>query len=351
MAEIDNIQQEVLKQQAKRLTATELEIVRIYRELNKQLKSLVMEFYEKHGLPKMTGGVVDSVKTNAYISRLLKKGDREISRILALQKQVAKIAEPLINNKDELIEIMNAISYQDGFYYNGWATDQTSGLSLKYPILDTQTITAAVNNPFNLTRLDRKTDKRKLINKMNQVIRTGIARGDSIEQMARELDIFLGFRDKKTGRLLVGKIGKKGATYDALRIARTELTRMYELGRNQEFLTAVDQFKEQTGGKLRMQLSATLDDRTRPQSASMDGAISNEKGQFQYPDGNYYIPHNTGHPQWDINDREVSIQIFENFTPKIRRTKEDGIIPNMTFKEWAEKKGLKKNKYGQKYVF
>jgi len=133
---------------------------------------------------------------------------------------------------------------------------------------------------------------------------------------------------------------------DAEKVVRTESHRLDELAHNQEFLDAQAQ-----GIDTRMMLLAVLDNRTRPQSAQMDGQLSNDKGEFEYPrtgSGNWYIPGNTGNPAYDINDRERSVQVINGYSPDIRRTREDGLIPYTTYEEWAKSKGLTKNVYGQK---
>jgi len=158
----------------------------------------------------------------------------------------------------------------------------------------------------------------------------------------------LGFRDSK-GNIIKG-INKKGQTYKSLRIARTELLRTLSDGRIAQFLETKDQLKDE-GIEPKLQLVATLDTRTRAQSARMDGQYSDAEGKFKYPDGQWHYPHNTGNAAWDINDREVVIQVMEGLEPVIRRSRKEGIIPNQTFKEWAEKTGITKSLYGEKYYF
>jgi SPP1 gp7 family putative phage head morphogenesis protein len=132
-----------------------------------------------------------------------------------------------------------------------------------------------------------------------------------------------------------------GSSIDrADRVIRTESHRLASLAHQQELLDAQEQ-----GVDTKMQLLAVLDDRTRPQSASMDGKLSDD-GRFKYPDGTVAIPGNTGNPAYDINDRERAIQIIDDISPALRRTREDGIIPFQNYETWAKEKGLEKNVYG-----
>ena len=132
-----------------------------------------------------------------------------------------------------------------------------------------------------------------------------------------------------------------GSSIDrADRVLRTESHRLSELAHNEELSDAQEQ-----GVNTQMTLLAVLDDRTRPQSAQMDGQKSDD-GEFEYPDGTIAIPGNTGIPEYDINDRERSIQTIDDISPALRRTREDGIIPFTSYRDWAKSKGLTKNVYG-----
>jgi hypothetical protein len=134
-----------------------------------------------------------------------------------------------------------------------------------------------------------------------------------------------------------------GSSVDRVdRIIRTESHRLSSAGHQQEFLDAKEQ-----GVNSQMLLLAVLDDRVRPQSASMDGKKS-DTGLFKYPNGTVAVPGNTGNPAYDINDRERAVQIIDDISPALRRTKDDGIIPFQTYEEWAASKGLEKNAFGVK---
>ena len=161
--------------------------------------------------------------------------------------------------------------------------------------------------------------------RIRNAILSGLQANSSIRDMAKNLNKSLG-------------IGLK----NALRIARTETHRITELGHYAAYRDAKKQ-----GIEMKRKLIATLDDRTRAQSAQMDGQISNDEGLFKYPNDQYYLPGQTGHPEWDINDREVSIEIIEGYEPNVRRQREKGIIPEQSFQEWAKEKGLTKNRYGE----
>ena len=129
--------------------------------------------------------------------------------------------------------------------------------------------------------------------------------------------------------------------HEAQRVVRTESHRLTEIAHNQEFLDAQNQ-----GIDTKMKYLATLDNRTRSQSAKMDNQISDNEGKFIFPNGTRAIIGNSGIPAYDINDRCRSIQIIDGISPEIRRSREDGIIPFQSYEEWSKAKGLNKNVYG-----
>jgi hypothetical protein len=98
---------------------------------------------------------------------------------------------------------------------------------------------------------------------------------------------------------------------------------------------------------------AVLDDRTRPQSAQVDGEYENEDGFFEYPGGVLVrVPGNSGVAAWDINDREVVVDEVEGLEPETRRvrnpeTGRNEVISWRNFRTWAQENGLKRNAYGQ----
>lgn len=89
----------------------------------------------------------------------------------------------------------------------------------------------------------------------------------------------------------------KHLNYDLDRIWRTESHQAYNKTVREELL------KE--GGLL--QAIEILDERTRDQSLFVNQTISNERGEFLYPDGGRYILGNSGNPAWDINERGVAL--------------------------------------------
>jgi hypothetical protein len=350
MAWFDEIQKKINVAEDKAGIITDKEIVKQYKEINKAIDEELLKVYKKYNLPKLVNGKPNGAATIAFMKKEIKVSElHKLSRLNLLKLQIRKRIGPILLKIDKNIENIAEIMYQNGYYWNAWAVEQDVRVNLRFPLLTEKEITAAVQeNPFSIFAEKVKigmsklaADRQVLINKILKEIETGLAIGDSYLEIAKKIDIILGFRDS-SGKWLRKVTTKGGATYKSLRIARTELPRVFQIGRTQEFKYAQSQ-----GVQTKLKLISTLDNRTRPQSAQMDDQISNRNGEFKYPDGNYYIPHNTGNPGWDINDRETTIQVIAGYSPKLRRTRDEGLIPFQSFETWAKKKGLKKNIYGQ----
>ena len=166
--------------------------------------------------------------------------------------------------------------------------------------------------------------------KVKTVLTQNLIQGKSFFQMAADLKDTLG-----------GDVNKWTT------IARTEGSRV----QNEAIIEGYDTAQE-NGLKFNREIVSVKDNRTRPQSARMDGQIADKDGFFTYPGGiKTRIPGTTGNPAFDINDREVVITVLKDQSPEFVRIKGEGIVPNESFESWGERKGLTKNIYGQKYSF
>lgn len=171
----------------------------------------------------------------------------------------------------------------------------------------------------------------KDIAKIKSAVTQGIIKGDGVQAVSKNLR----------------KVFETTAS-NAERIFRTENHRNRANGdwANYQAITS-------EGVEIWREIISVLDDRTRPQSAQVDGRIDKDGSGFLYPDGNKYIvPGSTGVPAYDINDRERVIDIIPNVDKgdRIGRDPETGkneIMSYHNFETWAKGKGLTKNRYGQ----
>jgi hypothetical protein len=322
------------------VNAIEKEIVAIYSDLNDTIQAELLKIYKKYDLPKAT-----PEETIAFMQGKISASDgRRISRLQATQESIASSMRAALIKKDKLIEKTAVEMYQNGYYWNAWATTNAVGVDIAWPLIDEAMIKKAVyDNPFSVFQISSSSkgalskvnklqwDRQLAIQRVTRELEMAAGRGDSLQVLARKLDVIFGFRDAVTGKLIKDGLNKRGETWKSLRVSRTELHRLFEAGHLDEFYAA-----ENEGVNTRLQYVATLDNRTRPQSASMDGQISNAEGQFQYPDGQWYYLGNTGVAEWDINDRCSQIQVIDGITPPLRRIKGRGVVQYTTFDEWVD---------------
>lgn len=151
---------------------------------------------------------------------------------------------------------------------------------------------------------------RILARRVTTLIANNFDKDLDIKGIQKKLDIELGFRNKKgvitekaTELIKQGKFAhSNGHIYETYRIARTETMRMSNIQQQNTFDEIDDDRK-------RMKLISVMDKRTRKQSEQMNGQVSNEKGEFLYPDGKYYRL-GFAPAKWSINDRETSVIVF-----------------------------------------
>ena len=176
----------------------------------------------------------------------------------------------------------------------------------------------------------------------NQITQ-GLLQGKSYTKMAEGINDIIGKQMLKDGTYTA-----TGAKAKAIRIVRTESHRTMSAGHY-----AADKYLDSVGVDVKRKMLAVLDNRTRAQSASMDGQTVGIDEPFKYPNGaTSYYPGNSGVEKYDINDRERVIDIINGEDPYIRtgRNPKTGENETFTFRDfnaWAKEKGLTHNKYGE----
>jgi hypothetical protein len=169
------------------------------------------------------------------------------------------------------------------------------------------------------------------LRRVQETVVQAIIQGRNATQAARDLDRALSITRNNAERIL-----------------RTETHRVQSAGHY-----AASESAKANGARIRRRVIAVLDDRTRPQSAQVDGQYENEDGFFEYPGGVLVrVPGNSGVAAWDINDREVVVDEVEGLEPETRRvrnprTGRNEVISWRNFRTWAQENGLKQNAYGQ----
>jgi hypothetical protein len=186
-------------------------------------------------------------------------------------------------------------------------------------------------------------NKNKELLKIQNVITQGLLQGKGYVKLVEDIKNIIGVTAIKNG-----EITATGAKSNAMRIIRTESNRTMNAGHyaNSKYLDSI-------GLDVKRRLVSVLDNRTRGQSARMDGQEVGVDEPFKYPGGaTAMYPGNTGIAAYDINDRESVIDIIDGNEPEIRLgrnpvTGENETFSYKNFDEWRKENKLIKNKYGE----
>lgn len=223
--------------------------------------------------------------------------------------------------------------YQAEYYRRAWVMDRWVEMRLPWGAINRSAVERAITNPLSKLADSAllEADRTRALRRARRVITQTVLQGRSFFQASR---------------IMQGAID--ASYYDSIRVIRTEVGRV----RGQAQVDNMKDAQEIGLDDARLQLIAVLDDRTRPQSARMDGQVSDEEGRFRYPDGRWYIKGQTGNPAWDINDRETTTPYLEDRPPEERIARMPGAsrgdrIKNMSYRQWAEENGFTHNRYGE----
>jgi hypothetical protein len=292
---------------------TQKEIIFNFRAVLKDVKSQILVYYEK---AEAIGVTLDLSEMRKY--NRLKKLFSDVNT--SLNHLTGQNTQAIIKNG---VDIFNS-SYYRSFYI----IEQEAGVSALLTKVDIGTVRASVLNP--LDKIAMLSNNAELKTKFKRIITQDLIQGKSYYQMGQDLK----------------KVSLQSArSWDT--IARTEGHRVQSEALVQSYDIAQDK-----GVEFERTMIATLDDRTRPQSARMDGKKADKNGYFEYPDGRLVkIPGTTGVAKWDINDREIVSAVVVGLEPELRRIRNEGVVPYRNFETWAKDNGMTSNKYGQKYNF
>lgn len=171
-------------------------------------------------------------------------------------------------------------------------------------------------------------------NKIGDAITQGIIMGSSLTDISRSISSSMSWSRNR-----------------AKRFARTEVHKNLNGGQYASYLDAKEQ-----GLSDKRKIISVLDIRTRRQSAIVDERVDDKNNLFTYPRGlKVAYPGNSGVKEWDINDRETTIEIIAGIEPQLRRarnpvTGENEIVSFRSFNSWAKENNLKRDKSGKLFV-
>lgn len=294
----------------RRLSRIEREVLVNYAEALDAIRADLAKLYERYS--------VAGELTHAEMSKY--------NRLRSLEKQLTEDLRPAFLKNERLIERMSQIEYEEAFYRFAYTIDQQAGVALRWGLLREADVVAAVANP--LKKLALSGLKQDGLIAVRRAVTQGLIRGLSYPAMARTV------RDA---------INTNAAR--ATRIVRTEGQRAQVMGQQRTYDVA-----RERGVEVVDVWDAALDDRTRDSHGALDGVAAKYRSGQPYWNtavGEVRGPLQSGVASFDLNCRCRIRGEVKGYEPQVRRIRGEGVVPYQTFDQWAEAKGLTRNRYGE----
>jgi hypothetical protein len=245
----------------------------------------------------------------------LKKTEmQKYHRLKGLEASLAGTWSEAFKASDKLVDKLSRIQYEESFYRAAWNIDQYSGVMLNWGQLDTNTIREAIKNDYSKIALEGMKDNGML--GIRRTIISGLAQERTYPQMTKELKKY---------------IERTASGYQT--ILRTEGQRARQLGQQ-----AFDEDAQKKGYKFEIEWLATLDEKTRESHQLMDGRTRTVDGYFKCEfvySGKVKGPLQSGSAGFDINCRCTTLEKPKGLPDLVRRSREQGVIPAMSYEKWA----------------
>ena len=300
---------------AKILQGEERSIIRLYGTALYDIRKILKDLYDKYS--------VEGKLTNGEMSKY--------NRLANVQDQIEKILEKNLKQVDSLTKRLTAEQYSEAFYRHAYAIDQVGGMALNWGLIPEEAVEAAMKSPFSKLSSSKalKASREGTVDRIRQEIGLSVIRGDSYDVLANRISAVLGVSPKGTGAAFNGK----GAAYRSLLVARTEGQRILVEGQEAATKKALD-----LGCDIETIWDATLDSRTRPAHAALDGRPKDdpEKGWYVPEIGYVTAPLHSGVAAFDINCRCRTRDQVRGFPPDERYVRGDGIKPYQTYDQWKQ---------------
>jgi SPP1 gp7 family putative phage head morphogenesis protein len=275
---------------------------RVLREYALALKEVRVEMAKLYERVVKDDGILTLAQMTKY------------NRLQGLDKDLARIMNKTYGITVRQIDILAEDLYDAAFFRYGWAFDQNSGVALTWGSIPEEALEAVSHNPLDL--IAKNTLRITQRNRIRSAISQGLLQGKSFPQMMRGIKSAMGIN-----------------TYQAMRIARTEGQRAQS-----EATARIYEKAEANGAVGQVIWDATLDSRTRPSHRTLDGVSKPESGLWIVSHNGAILrttgPLMSGIASFDIQCRCRLRFEVEGYSPQIRRSREEGIIPYTTYDNW-----------------
>ena len=243
--------------------------------------------------------------------KLTKAEMTKYNRYASMEKEILSIINEATGENIKTVKKLLPDQYNEAFFNYAWAMDNANGVRINYGLVSKDILIELNKNPFLLSAAERY-----IVAGMAQIrnaINEGLVVGKSYAQMARDL------------RGAVNRL-----RYEILRVLRTEGQAVVNAAQDDLYIRALAK-----GINGRMIWDATLDGRTRETHGRMDGVAKSADGFYYGAIGKAKYPVWEGLPVGErVNCRCRERFEVTGYSPLIRRTRDQGIIPYQTYDEW-----------------
>ena len=310
----------------KELAKLEKRIAEIYKEAADDLQSTIDDYFAKFAKrdakqkARLEAGEITEQEYKQW--RLAQMGRGE--RFKALQKRVAERYTEANQTAVSYVNDATPGIYSLNRNYAAYTIESVAG-DVGFDLLDEQTVKRLIKDDPDLMpyypakrALNRGIDLAYGKRQISACVTSSILQGKSIKGMADDLQTRIPTMNRDS----------------AIRTARTAVTNAQNAGRMDSYVAAT-----KMGIEMEREWVSALDARTRPEHAEADGQVVGVDEPFIVGGEKLMFPGDRSGSGWNIyNCRCTQIARVKNVPNATERRSSDGVIKNMTFKEWMKNK-------------
>lgn len=249
----------------------------------------------------------------------------EFNKYNRLNKELTRIGEMLTEDYREVAKTIRQAqqnAYIEKFLMSLYLYEMASQTSMQFDVPTASVINKAIEQPIEFIKLVPTLQKHRdeVLKKIRIHITQGIMSGEGYSKIAKALRDDIGMTKAQSQR-----------------VARTEAGRAMSQAGLDSALVAKD-----NGLDMKKRWSATKDTRTRDTHRHLDGKAVDIDDNFHSSGCVGQAPKlfvGVASAKENINCRCKLLYYFdEDELPTVMRTKEDGVIPFMTYREWEKNK-------------
>jgi len=264
-------------------------------------------------------GEMKKIYNKFAVNGVLTKSEMtKYNKYSTMEKDILRKLDPAIKANIKSIKHLLPEQFNESFFHYAWAIDNATGLRLSWGMVNTKSLLQIfdITNPKNLELKEALSNYGPTAKKrIRSALLSGLSQGKSYDQMARDL------------KKVMNKIYSSAIT-----IVRTEGQSAINAGQSLAYARA-----QENGVKGNEMWDSTRDQKTRYDHRHADGKFRNENGKFWVGGEEADYP---GDPNLSaenrINCRCSTHFEIEGYSPELMRTREEGILPRMSYDAYAE---------------